>query len=176
MLKHVKWVSLGTGILLILAGFFVLNNPLDVLAGMGWFFAISMLLNGVTDLLSYFALPKEVRTWGLLTSGLLTVGFSIWLLLSGPLDWAFVIPTIFGLWILFSGIGRLVDTILITRTGLLTDGMKFILLVFAIFGAIFGFVIWMNPGLAASMAILLMAGSLIYQGVMNLLLFFRLLK
>ena len=174
MFKHAKWIALLVGILLIGAGFFVLNNPLTTLTGMGWLFAVSMIANGLTDIFAYFGLPRELRSFWLLAGGILTSLLGFWLLFQGPLDWAVIIPIYFGIWMLFSGITRLIDTFLVARTGLLGSGMNFILIFFAIIGAIFGIILFTNPGLAATTAILLLAGSLIYQGIMNILFFFRL--
>ena len=174
MFKHAKWVALLVGILLILAGLFVLNNPLETLAGMGWLFAVAMIANGLTDVFAYFGLPKEARSFWLLVGGIITSLLGFWLLFQGPLDWAVIIPIYFGVWMLFSGISRLIDTFLVARTGLLGGGINFILIFFAIIGAIFGVILFTNPGLAATTAILLLAGSLIYQGIMNIIFFFRL--
>ena len=174
MFKHAKWVALLIGILLIGAGLFVLNNPLDTLAGMGWLFSLSIIANGLIDVFAYFGLPKEMRSFWLLAGGLATSILGFWLMSQGPLDWAVIIPIYFGVWMLFSGISRLIDTFLVARTGLLGSGINFVLIAFATIGAIFGMVLFTNPGLAATTAILLLAGSLIYQGIMNIIFFFRL--
>ena len=174
MIKHVRWTALIVGILLVLASLFVINNPLSTLAGMGWFFAVIMLANGFSDVFAYFGLPSENRSIWFLVNGLATALLGLWLLMAGPLDWAFIIPVIFGFWVMISGITHLVDSFLVARTGLLSSTWSFLLIVYAILGAIFGLIIWLNPGLAATMTIFLLAGTLLYQGIRNILLFFRL--
>ena len=73
MLSKYNWMSLATGVLLIIAAVYMFANPAVPLAALGFIFSFAVLLGGVFELVRYFGALKPARTGWDLVNGLLTV-------------------------------------------------------------------------------------------------------
>ena len=163
MKKEFRLTALAVGILSIIAGIYMFISPITSLASFSFFFAAVMFINGVYEIIHYFA-DKEDHIFIVLLNGIITILLSI-LVLSSPLfAVATFIPYLFACWILFSGITRFIISFkirYITRRG------GFYLLL------ICGIVMLMHP-LFTSLFVAYMIGfDFIYHGIISIVLFFR---
>ena len=169
MKKEFRLTALAVGILSIIAGIYMFISPIISLASFSFFFAAVMFINGVYEIIHYFA-DKEDHIFIVLLNGIITILLSI-LVLSSPLfAAATLIPYLFACWILFSGITRFIISFkirYITRRG------GFYLLLIGILGIICGIVMLMHP-LFTSLFVAYMIGfDFIYHGIISIVLFFR---
>ena len=78
MLSKYNWMSLITGVLLVVISLYLFSNPEVPLAILGSTFAVVILLAGVFELVRYFGAPKSARNiWELIGA----VGMIAWSLL-----------------------------------------------------------------------------------------------
>ena len=92
MLSKYNWMSLITGVLLVVLGFV---------------FSIALLLGGVFELVRYFGALKPARTGWDLVNGILTVVVGLILLSASAGAQATYIPTIVGVWLIAWALIRL---------------------------------------------------------------------
>ena len=107
MLSKYNWMSLATGVLLIIAAVYMFANPAVPLAALGFIFSFAVLLGGVFELVRYFGALKPARTGWDLVNGLLTVLVGIMLLSASAGAQATYIPTIVGVWLVAWALIRL---------------------------------------------------------------------
>lgn len=169
MRKEFRITALVVGILSIIAGIYMFVSPITSLASFSFFFAAVMFINGVYEIIHYFA-DKEDHILIVLLNGILTILLSI-LVLSSPLfAAATIIPYFFACWILFSGITRFVISFkirYITRRG------GFYLLLIGILGIICGIIMLMHPLFTSLFVAYLIGFDFIYHGIISIVLFFR---
>ena len=91
-----KSFTLISGILITLLGVFFFANPTNLLAIVGWLFALVMLVSGVSSLMVYFKRDNENRSFFQLLQSIISIVFGFILLstslggsLSQPLHKAF---------------------------------------------------------------------------------------
>ena len=80
-----KSFTLISGILITLLGVFFFANPTNLLAIVGWLFALVMLISGVSSLMVYFKRDNENRSFFQLLQSIISIVFGIiawWLLVS----------------------------------------------------------------------------------------------
>lgn len=100
----VKMLSLVSGIILIFAGVLAVFSTVDTILGFTLVFGLAMLVRGGCEIAAYF-FSKEVlygASW-MFSNGLLTLVLSV-LILAGRIQQIQVIPYVYGMWVLFSGI------------------------------------------------------------------------
>lgn len=107
MLSKYNWMSLATGVLLIIAAVYMFANPATPLAVLGFVFSIAVLLGGVFELVRYFGALKPARTGWDLVNGILTVVVGLILLSASAGAQATYIPTIVGVWLIAWALIRL---------------------------------------------------------------------
>ena len=107
MLSKYNWMSLATGVLLIIAAVYMFANPAVPLAVLGFVFSIAVLLGGVFELVRYFGALKPARTGWDLVNGILTVVVGLILLSASAGAQATYIPTIVGVWLIAWALIRL---------------------------------------------------------------------
>lgn len=154
------------GVILILAGVFCLSNLGVAIASLSLWLGISMLIAGIVDLV-VFGLGHNVMYgsgWFLL-DGILTILLSLFILFHQAFA-ALSLPFIFGMWLLFSGIAKFVNSFDLRRWGVRGWGWFTAL---GILLALAGFLSFLDP-VAGLFAIGILVGiSLILQGVGTLL-------
>lgn len=109
MLSKYNWMSLITGVLLIIAAVYMFANPAVPLAALGFIFSFAVLLGGVFELVRYFGALKPARTGWDLVNGLLTVLVGIMLLSASAGAQATLIPTFVGLWLIVWALIRIMS-------------------------------------------------------------------
>ncbi len=105
MLSKYNWMSLITGVLLVVIALYLFSNPEVPLAILGSTFAVVILLAGVFELVRYFGAPKSARNiWELISA----VGMIVWsLLMLNSSDSARILPIFMGLCLLIWTSGRI---------------------------------------------------------------------
>ena len=107
MLSKYNWMSLATGLLLVVTAIYMFSNPATPLAVLGFVFSIAVLLGGVFELVRYFGALKPARTGWDLVNGILTVVVGLILLSASAGAQATYIPTIVGVWLIAWALIRL---------------------------------------------------------------------
>lgn len=105
MLSKYNWMSLITGVLLVVIALYLFSNPEVPLAILGSTFAVVILLAGVFELVRYFGAPKSGRNvWELWAA----LGMLVWgLLLLTSTDSTSILPIFMGTCLLIWGGGRI---------------------------------------------------------------------
>lgn len=105
MLSKYNWMSLITGVLLVVISLYLFSNPTVPLAILGSTFAVVILLAGVFELVRYFGAPKSGRNvWELWSA----IGMVVWsLLMLNSSDSSTILPYFMGLCLLIWTGGRI---------------------------------------------------------------------
>lgn len=163
-ISRVLWVL--AGFLLVVAGVTCLMSPGAAVSSLSLFLGIAMLFSGIVDIVIFAAGHNYMVGSGwFLVDGILTVLLSIFILCD---QWftALTLPFIFGMWLMFSGISKFVNSFDLQRLGVRGWGW------FTAFGlllAVAGFISFLNP-VAGLVTISAAVGVfLILQGVASIL-------
>ena len=97
------WLILAQGILLIILGIYIFNNPVGVLAGISFWFGVIVLAAGLVGIIAWFASDKIERENISLLWAVVTFGFGLFFLLN-LLATMKTLTVVFGLWCLLSGL------------------------------------------------------------------------
>ncbi len=161
---RVLWVLAGAA--LIVMGVVCIADPDSALSGLSLLLGLAMLFSGLVDIV-IFATASNVMYgsgWFLL-DGILTVILAVFIL-ANRLFTAMTLPYILGMWLVFSGISRFVNSFDLRRFGVRGWGW------FTALGIVLtaaGFVSMMEP-LAGAVALAWIVGLLlILQGVGSIL-------
>ncbi len=172
--KSMKWLLLTSGILIMILGVTMLLTPLENLVALSIFIGISMLISGISEVASFCGEEKGQRDSWLLASGILSTLFGIWTLFGhGTAALAAILPFIFAVWVLSSGIMRIVGAVSIKSEA---SGLWGWLLAFGILGSVLGFALLFSPMLSAMIISLSIAFMLIAYGIDNVIIFIRMNK
>ncbi len=159
LFSRVLWVL--SGILLVVAGIFAIANPAAALTSLAFLIGLSMLISGVIDIVIYargYALLAGAG-W-ILADGILTVILSLFLLFKQVVT-AAVLPFVFGMWIIFTGVSRAIGSFDLKRLGVRGWGW---FLALGIVLVVLGLLCFCKP-LAAAVAIGILVGVvLILEG------------
>ncbi len=170
-MKHTlyKAIWLITGILLIVVGIIAACNPGATILSLALLFGIAILLFGIGSIVVYIVTRKYIFGSGwILADGIIATLLSIFLLCN-QLTTAAMIPYIFGMWLIFSGVARLIGSFDMKKIGI--SGWGFMTAI-GIIVMIIGFAALFHP-LAAMVAVSILLGIfLIFQGIVAVLLWF----
>lgn len=101
--------KIAAGVILILTGVFCFANPGATFLSIAFLLGCAMLLSGVSDISAYVWISRKREISNFLPAeGFMSVILGI-LVLSNQLLADAVIPVFFGLWIMFSGVLRIVE-------------------------------------------------------------------
>ena len=111
MLSKYNWMSLITGVLLVVIALYLFSNPTVPLAILGSTFAVMILLAGVFELVRYFGAPKSGRNvwelWG-------AIGMVVWsLLMLNSTDSTMILPMYMGTCLLIWGGARIAASLML---------------------------------------------------------------
>jgi len=165
-LKNFEKYSILISSLLIILGVFLLVQPLKSLEVAIIFFAIIMIINGISSFFSYFMLDSAERLFSLeLVTGIVTI-------LTGTLMYLYradlisVFPVILGIWVIAS---NLIKMQLSINLSTFKGSNWFLLLIMQILMVILGVVLITNP-FSSMIALTTLAGSfLIISEAVNLM-------
>ncbi|MEY8463249.1 HdeD family acid-resistance protein [Streptococcus merionis] len=169
-MKWNKWPSLLLGLLLFFTGWQVLRNPGASLYTFGIYFITLMFVSAIVDIFGYFAQPKEFRRGWDLASASATAILALMLMLSDTsILWR--IPTAVAIWLLIKGGSRLAIAFSLTQNsgGLFGHHLAW----FGVITILLGMFLLFNPFLTVLMVAYLIGFTLIYEGVMAIINFFR---
>lgn len=172
--KSVKWLMLISGILIVLLGIIMLFTPLQNLAALAVFIGIAMLVSGVSEIISFFSAERFERSGWALTSGIITTILSLWIIFGRGSEMLLALfPIVFALWIITSGIIRIIGS-----RSLKADGFSNWVwtLVFGILGIVLGVVLLFSPWLSSMVIACTVAVMLISYGADNIMIFFHMNK
>lgn len=170
MKKFFNYFFLGIGILMTVFGFWLIFNPRTSLSIVVTLMGIVMLLNGVSELISYFGERKawNVSVWYFL-DGLLSTIFGLMVLFNNQIGKNFLI-LLFAIWILSSAIFRI---LLAVSSKDVNNWL--IVLIIGILGLIVGMISLFNSIFVSVTVAVVLGGFFIFQGItcMTLSSFFR---
>jgi len=169
-----KWLLLISGALIVILGTTMLFHryPWDNLITLAIFIGISMLIAGISEISSFFNSGKEDRSGLLLACGILSILFGAWTVFGpGDLKVAAVLPIIFAVWVMTSGIMRIIASVSSRSHG---SKMWIGIVVLGVLEGVFGFVLLFHPMLTALILSFTLAFMLIFYGMNNIMLFFHL--
>ena len=150
------------GVVLILTGVLCFANPGVTFIYIAFLLGCAMIFSGASGILAYIIINKKKEPSGLiLTEGILTTILGC-LVLSNQLATDAVIPVFFGMWVMFSGILRMVESLEMKSTGIVI--WKWILAqgMISILAGVYAFV---NPMLAGLAAFVIIGIFFVIQGV-----------
>ena len=158
--SRVLWVI--AGVLLVMAGIVCLRNPGAALTSMTMILGVAMLFSGIVDIVIFATAHNYMAGSGwFLLDGILTVLLSLFVLCN-DLFIAIALPFIFGMWLLFSGIAKFVNSFDLQRLGVRGWGW---LTALGVLLAVAGFVSFLSP-MASIFAMAVIVGMLlIIQGI-----------
>ena len=172
MRKELQWGLLITAILSVIAGIYVIAQPMVSLVSLSIFFAAVLFVNGVYEIVRYFY-DKGNSSGFMLFDGIVTVVLSL-ILFSGPLGaMVTLIPYIFVFWVLFGGISRIFIGFEIRKADKREGNYLFLTGVLGIFC---GIVMAFHPLFTGLVVAYMIGFGFLYQGIINIVSFFRLRK
>ncbi len=149
---RILWVV--SGVLLVAAGIFSFLYPVNTLWFLAFLMGWVMLVSGIMDVVTYIGVGGALPGSGwILADGILTIILSFFVLGNQAFT-AVSLPFIFGIWIIFSGITRLVNAMEFQRVGAQGWGW---MIVHGILDILFGILCFLEP-LAGSIAIGILVG------------------
>ena len=174
MIKATKWFTLISGLLIVVLGVIMLFTPLEDLVALAVFIAVGMLISGIAEIAAFCGEETGKRSGWLLTGGILSTLFGVWAMFGyGTEALASSLPFIFAVWVMTSGIIRIVGSVSLKSEHFSMWGW---LLAFGILGTIFGFLLQFTPLLSAVVASVSIAIILISYGINNIIIFCRMNK
>ena len=162
--SRVLWIL--AGVLLIIAGVICLINPGAAWTTLSLYLGISMLLSGVIDIVIFARGNRYMAGAGwFLLDGILTVLLSLFLLFHQAFT-MLTLPLIFGMWLLYSGVSKFVNSFELRRLGVPGWGCFTAL---GILLAVVGFFSFWDPVSQLFALSFLVGILLIFQGVSSIL-------
>ncbi|MBF0805615.1 MULTISPECIES: HdeD family acid-resistance protein [unclassified Streptococcus] len=168
MLKRYAWLLLVVGILSLLAGFWVVAHPGMALAGIGIAVAIFFLIDGISNVVQYFA--NEYKSGWSLFNGVITTLLAMMLLTDGFGARTAFMTYMIAFWVLFSGITRFMLSFDVKKVNRSTGST---LMWTGILGIITGTLMMMTPFFTAVMISYMVGFTFIYQGIASIVLYFK---
>ena len=162
--SRILWIIAGA--LLIIAGVICLMNPGTALLTMSLYLGISMLFSGVIDIVIFAKGKRYMAGSGwFLAAGILPQLLSLFLLFHQTFT-MLTLPYIFGMWLLFSGISKFVNSFELRRLNVRGWGWFTAL---GILLALVGFFSFFDP-VSELLALSALVGILlIFQGIASIL-------
>lgn len=154
-------IVIGSGVILVGTGIWCLAHPGVAFLSLAFILGIAMLISGVSNIIS-FCLDKE-RDYNIrwqLAEGILSTILAI-MVLSNLLITEAMIVLFFGMWILFSGVLRIVASFIIKNLGIPGWYWGFIFGIISILVAVYSFI---NPYVAGLAMIMIIGIIFTVQG------------
>lgn len=173
MKKNIKrwYLMLIVGIVFIILGIWTIATPLNAYVALSIVFALGFLISGIVELV--FALYNKHQNWGWsLALGILTTVVGV-LLLIYPEASMLTLPIYVGLTLLFRSISGMVTAYDMKQYGILDWGT---LMVTAILGLIFSFILLWNPVFAGVSVVVWTAVAFVIIGAYTVYFSFKLRK
>ena len=157
---RVLWII--AGVLLIVAGVVCMSWEVAALASLALFLGVSMLVSGVVDILIFFAGRSAMFGSGwFLVDGILTVILAVFILFNQAFT-MLTLPFVFGMWLIFSGITRFVQSFDLKAFGARGWGW---FTAIGLIMALAGVISFLNPVAGMEAISVVLGVSLILEGV-----------
>lgn len=165
------WLLLVSGILFILLGFYILNQPLASYLALSVFFAAAFLVSGIFEVLYAVSSKRHDAGWGwALFGGIVDTVFGIFLIASPVLTMA-VLPMYIGFVILFRAVLGIMHAFALKKLGISGWGWA---LMAAILGIVFALMMISNPVFGGLTIVVYTAVAVLMLGVAQVALSLRL--
>ncbi|WP_195983692.1 DUF308 domain-containing protein [Clostridium sp. D33t1_170424_F3] len=156
-----KTLWLISGIVLIFAGVLAIIAPTSIILSLTIVFGLAMLITGLAEIGIYvFARSAMYGVGWLLANGILTALLGLFVMCNQVVTET-IIPYIFGLWVVFSGVLRLVDGLDLKKFGV--KGWFWMALVGAAC-ILLGFISFIRPVIAINIIGVMMGVIFLLQG------------
>lgn len=163
----VRVFKIAAGVILILSGVFCFANPGETFISIAFLLGCATLLSGLSGTFAYIWISRKREiSNSLMIEGMLSIILGI-LVLSNQLLADAAIPVFFGMWVLFSGIIRVVEAFDRRKSG---RAELLWVLVLGLIGVAAGLYAFFNTVLFAFSIVMLVGILFVVQGV-NVLLF-----
>lgn len=172
---HIKnwWVILLLGVIFIAMGFIVLANPLESYVTLSIFFAASMLVSGIFQIVFSIANREEIEGWGWqLALGIMETIIGFILIFNLEITLA-ILPFYVGFWLLFRSFALIGFSFELKTYKVLSWAYY---LIFGILLALFSWLIILRPVLGGITIVTWTAIAFIIAGTAHIMLSFRLKK
>jgi uncharacterized membrane protein HdeD (DUF308 family) len=167
------WVLLLLGVIFIAMGFIVLANPLESYVTLAIFFAASMLVSGIFQIVFSIANREEMEGWGWqLALGIMETIIGFILIFNLGLTLA-ILPFYVGFWLLFRSFALIGFSFEMKTYKIMSWGYY---LVFGILLAVFSWFIILRPVFGGITIVTWTAIAFMIAGVAHIMLSFRLKK
>ena len=162
--SRVLWII--AGIFLIRAGIGCMQNPGEILYGLPFIFGVAMMFSGIVDIV-IFAMGHEyiAGSGWFLADGILTMLMSLFVLNNGWFT-TITISFILGMWLIFSGISKLVNSFDLQKLGVKGWGWFTVL---GIILTVIGFLSFTHPFANIAAMAWVIGLFLILQGIVSVL-------
>ena len=160
-----KTLWLISGVLLIFAGVLAIVAPASILLSLTIVFGLAMLISGIIGIAVYIFCGRRLYGVGwILAEGILTALLGLFVLCD-QLAMVSIIPYIFGLWTVFSGVIRTVNSLELRRFGV--GGWYWLTLV-GVACILLGFAAFIRPVIAIQIVGITMGIVFLLQGAASL--------
>ncbi|MBR8701430.1 hypothetical protein IX317_001328 [Fusobacterium sp. DD29] len=161
--KTYRWISLLSGVLLVIFSFMMLGNPASGLIAVSIFLGIAFVVHGFGELSMYFTLPHDVKSAWLLVGGLISAIFGLWILTAqGTVSLSIALPFILASWIMFFGILRIVASMSLRAFSIHLSNVNIVL---GILGIVLGVVMLNHPAIGSSIITIVIFLIFFCQGI-----------
>ena len=168
------WLLPLSGLALIAMGVIMFFTPLANFIALTFFFAATMLVTGIMEVIGFFSRRRGKRSGLALGGGILSTLFGVWMFFgSGMLYAAIAIPFIFAAWVMTSGVIRVVDAVSRDNE---KGKIKIGSLLFGFLGTVVGFSLLFNPMMSALIVARMIGVLVAIHGFGTISLFFHLRK
>lgn len=162
--SRVLWIL--AGIFLIIIGIGCLRNPGKILYGLPIIFGVAMMFSGIIDIVIFAAGHDYMAGSGwFLADGILTILMSLFILGNGWFT-AMTISFILGMWLIFSGITKLVNSFDLQKLGVKGWGWFTVL---GILLTVIGFLSFTHPFASIAAMAWVIGFFLILQGIVSVM-------
>ena len=163
-ISRVLWIV--AGVLLVIAGIACLRDPGAALTSMTMILGIAMLFSGIVDIVAFATAHNYIAGSGwFLLDGILTVLLSMFVLGNSWFT-TLTLPFIFGMWLIFSGITKFVNSFDLQRLGVRGWGW---LTVLGVLLACAGFCSFLSPIVSILAMATIVGMLLILQGIASIM-------
>ena len=155
-------LTIATGILFVITSVWCFAHPGGTFLSLAFLLGVVMILQGISGIFAYRVVKKKMNHAGyFLSEAILTIILGV-IVLSNQLSTDAMIPMFFGMWIIFTGIMRIVQSLHMDRK----ESKTWIwILGLGIISTLAGIYAFFNPILAGITVVMLIAISFLLQGI-----------
>jgi uncharacterized membrane protein HdeD (DUF308 family) len=166
--KALRICTLIMGIMVMGFGIIMLFTPMETYTFITILIPIAIFMHGISSLITYITAGAERAASGwLLADGILSIIVGVWLFFITDIT-AMALPFIFGFWVLFAGVLRIMGAVSVRK---ITSKWGW-LLFFGVVGIITGVFLLNHPIIAGAIIAFLTAWGFVFMGILVITQFF----